>query len=364
MQYLYDDHWVLWYIKSNRYSIVDTKFKTSLDLYFQSENPQKFTSYLRTVYPNINGHEVCNQIFEYLKSSNEHVNDEIKSDLTKNDDLRIYKKCYQINEKSILLFSNSLALLNLIHPQLSSYEIAINLNSNVYFDILLIHDEIVLLKNNNCILKIPKHDIHILRGKIVMHIICEIHNHEEKDWLGTFHGTTISDGKSAILFVGQSGSGKTTISTILASCGFYMLADDVSPMLAKNSHIYFNPNGVSIKDTSSGLMKNFIKDYDKLPQVILNKSKGPVRYYKFNNPPVSHYPCKSIVLVNYKIGTSTQLEKVGVDVILEKLIPESWLSHNQNHAETFLKWLQTVNCYKLSYCDNDEMMKVVSKLFK
>ena len=196
-----------------------------------------------------------------------------------------------------------------------------------------------------------------------MHIINESHHKKESDWIGTFHGSTVTDNQTSILFIGTSGSGKSTISSLLVANGYYLLADDVSPMLADNKAIYYNPNGISIKEGAANVLRPIIKDFDTLPVVDFNRSKGPLRYHSCTKPPKNYYPCKSVILVNYKIDTETELKEISIDEILETLIPESWFSHNEKNAQSFLNWLSATKFYKLTYSENNTMLDLISKVF-
>ena len=83
-----------------------------------------------------------------------------------------------------------------------------------------------------------------------------------------------------------------------------------------------------------------------------------------SNPSNNHYPCHAIILVNYKSKSDTILESVSVKTLLETLIPDSWLSPNPLHARQFLDWLETVDLYKLTYSDTQDVTKEITDLFK
>ena len=107
-----------------------------------------------------------------------------------------------------------------------------------------------------------------------MELICLISNTTEQDWLGTFHASTISNGKEAIMLIGDSGNGKSTLSTLLITNGFHLVADDLTPMLSENQHVYNFPAAVSIKQGAFDVLRPLIKNFDSYPSVILNNSKG------------------------------------------------------------------------------------------
>jgi hypothetical protein len=196
-----------------------------------------------------------------------------------------------------------------------------------------------------------------------MHLLCFSHNKTEQDWIGTFHVSTITDGHSSLLVIGESGKGKSTLCAVLATSGFSLLADDVSPMLSGTKSIYYNPSAISVKEGAFSLLSPLVDGFKNLPSVQFNKGKGLLKYMACQAPNENFYPCKGIILVNYQPEAETKLEKVSVQTLLETLIPESWLSPNPVHAKEFLDWLSSVNAYELTYSDSNSVSQDISQLF-
>lgn len=63
-----------------------------------------------------------------------------------------------------------------------------------------------------------------------MQIAQNIHEKPEKSWLGVFHASAVSDGNNGILFLGDSGNGKSTSLALLQAHGFHCIADDFVPV--------------------------------------------------------------------------------------------------------------------------------------
>ncbi|WP_159022647.1 hypothetical protein [Formosa sp. L2A11] len=74
-------------------------------------------------------------------------------------------------------------------------------------------------------------------------------------------------------------------------------------------------------------------------------------------------PCKTIVLVNYKANSKTLLEPINAKTALEILIPDSWISPKPENAKAFLKWINTVTFYKLTYSNNQDAIDIFSTIF-
>ncbi|MFK7833687.1 MAG: hypothetical protein AB8B52_10455 [Winogradskyella sp.] len=356
---------VLWYEVSNTYSIIAPEFQLLLESYLKSESESEFFS---TLSNEISASEASN-IFEtlqhYLLNCNTPNTEEIFPLIKPDHYQRNISKVYNFNGRTIKVYFDSAPVINLIHPALEHFTTnKIDEAVVATFDIYLKNDDLYLLKDDELIACVPKRKYHLIQGKFIMHLLCALHNKQESDWIGTFHGSTITDGNSSIMFVGKSGKGKSTLCTLLASQGFRLLADDVSPMLSKDQHIYYNPSAISIKEGAFNLLKPIIDDFNQLPLIRFNKAKGNLKYVPCARPEKYHYPCDVIILVNFTPQSETQLERVSVKTILETLIPDSWLSPNPFHAQQFLEWLSQLKLYKLTYSDTNSVTSEISKLFK
>ena len=54
--------------------------------------------------------------------------------------------------------------------------------------------------------------LHEFQGKFSMELMCSFYNKTEHDWMGVFHASTISKNNRSIMFTGDSGNGKSTLS--------------------------------------------------------------------------------------------------------------------------------------------------------
>lgn len=361
---LIGDYWLLWYLDSNSYSVVDNSFKETLDHYLESNSIEDFKHAVGLNTGIQDTKALSNHVEDYLKNCNK----TIKKPELPSTDIDISQRCiirhYRINAQRIHIQFGSESILNIIHPAIAHLSIETSAAATTRFDIYIKDNLLYLYKNKRLITAVPKRDYHLIQGKFIMHLLCTIHHNEEKDWIGTFHGSTITDGHDSILFVGASGKGKSTLCALLCANGFDLLADDVSPMLSKNRHMYHNPSAISLKAGAHDLLRPLTPDFDKLPSIIVNKTKGPITYVPCANPKEAHYPCQTIVLVNYKSNADTHLERVSIKTLLQTLIPDSWISQEPLHAKQFIDWLYTVDIYKLTYSDTQSVTAEVSQLFK
>ena len=212
-----------------------------------------------------------------------------------------------------------------------------------------------------------KNQLHLFQGKFSFELLNCIHQKTESDWIGTFHASTIGNGEQAVMLVGNSGSGKSTLATLLMYAGYDLVADDMSAMLASNNHIAVLPAALSVKEKAFATIATLVANFEDLPQQYINSTKGRVTYIPplpLKHPEKLDYPCKNLVLVRYSQDPIPTTFTPGAEqIILEELITESWLAHNEHHAQSFLNWLGTVNFYELKYHHNAEAILAIDSLF-
>ncbi len=362
-QVQFGDYWLLWYLKSNNYSVVEHDFKELLDYFLSASSKDEFYSYITETDSISNPEEIEQYLQLYLEDCNTTSEDYLGVASEFNISKCNITKFYILGEIVIRINYDSELVQKTIHPSIAHLEIKES-EPQVVFDIY-VDDELLCLFRDNALIKaIPKRDYHLLQGKFVMELFSILHNKKDKDWLCTFHGSTVSDGKNSILVIGESGKGKSTLCAILSASGFELVADDVSPMLAKNQEIFFNPSAISIKEGAFGILNPIVDGFADIPNVLFNKSKGKLKYIPCKQPLKRSYSCKSIIMVNYSKDQHTLLEPVSLKELLETLIPESWLSPDPDHARQFLDWLKSVYFYKLTYSDTNSMIKEFESLFK
>jgi len=362
-QRLFGSYWILWYETSNTYSVVDDSFKHLLYDYLECASLDNFKSKVVSINPSLDAGGIAQNIQSYLEQCN--VEHGSESDLSSafNPLKRKHSKKYNFKNNVFEVYYDSELVQKTIHPSIAHLETTDTGTATVVYDIYIENNMLCLFKNEALVKTVPKRDYHIIQGKFAMELLSFIHNRVESDWLGTFHGSTIADGKNSILFIGESGKGKSTLCALLTANGFELVADDVSPMLGSDSHIYHNPSAISIKEGAFNVLRPLIPNFNSIPDVLFNKTKGVIKYVPCKNPAVSNYPCKAIIMVNYSAGSDTKLELISIKEVLETLIPESWLSPNPNHAETFLNWLSAIPVYKLTYSSTENVTQEITNCF-
>lgn len=251
-----------------------------------------------------------------------------------------------------------------VHPKLAHLTIEEPIKFDFHYQVFTQKKHTSLIVDGEYIGSWNIKDIHFFQGKFSMYIVQDMHQKAEEKWLGIFHASAVSNGKKAILFLGNSGNGKSTSLALLQANGFQCLADDFVPVAAKNQKIFPFPAAISIKKNSVDTLLPFYPTLAETPEFHLKELNKIVRYLPPNNTDyTTPLPCKALVFIKYRKGSETLLNAIPKLDAFQKLVPDSWLSPIPKNAKRFLNWFEKLPCYELTYSNNNEMIAEVAKLF-
>ncbi len=276
------------------------------------------------------------------------------------------KKHYRIDDKYFEVSYKDEFEAYLIHPKLSHLETDNDNTTNFSFQIYTKGNRTFLFDNTEFIGVWDRKNIHYMQGKFSMKLVEKLHNKPEDEWLGVFHASGVSNGKKSMLFLGDSGNGKSTSLALLQANGFTCLADDFVPMAADNRHIYSFPSGISIKKNSLTTLLPLYPELEDSAEFHFKTLNKIVRFLKPNNTDhKANLPCKDLVFITYDKTKSIDLQcnKISKIDAFQKLIPDSWVSKHHNNVTVFLEWFSQLNAYELTYSDNQKMITTVQNLF-
>ncbi len=275
-------------------------------------------------------------------------------------------KCYKINELTFHVQYGSYHLEHLNHQKFAHLESNLSNIPDHQFQVFQNGEQSVLLVNGKIIGQwLPEND-HYLSGKFSMELLNAMYHRTESDWMGVFHASAISNKEKCMLFLGDSGSGKSTTCAVLMASGFNLLADDFVPVDGSTGSVYSFPAAVSVKKSAITSLIDFFPELEAADEFAYPEMDKTVRFL----PPVLQsdnssmgYPCKALVFVKYKEDSGMTIEKLPSDVAFPKLVPDSWISPIEENASRFLDWFLGISCYQLIYSDNDRMVNAIQKLF-
>ena len=361
---------LLWFSCSNSYTIVDKDIHKLINLFVSNSEKSVFIG-------------AASEITGVSHSQSEIFYDEIKHFLStdpfeeKNTreiipfdaSFRVYPETYNIYGKGIKVNYSHKSVKELLHPQIAHLVSEKSLNNHqTIFDVFYSNNSFYFYKNSVLIDSYEQSDYHILQGNFCMQLLCVIHKKNEEEWLGTIHASTVTNEKEAILVIGKSGKGKSTFTAHAMANGLNLVADDFSPILAKNKYVYSYPGAISIKSGAFESLSKMIPGFDKLPLIFKGQEKGSVKFIApFENEKTNSkysYPCQKMVSINYKPQSKTELKEIVFSKAMEIFVPDSWISPKEAHAKEFMNWVEGVSFYELTYSNTQEALKVFSKLFK
>ena len=273
-------------------------------------------------------------------------------------------KYYKVNNVVFKISYLSEKELSLVHPKFAHLVNEEVVNFDFEFDVFINNDAIFLFVDKKQIGSWNNKNIHYFQGKFSMEFIQKIHQKDENEWMGVFHASAVSNEKKSILFLGDSGNGKSTSLALLQAHGFTCLADDFVPIDIEKREVYSFPACISIKKSSLETLLPIYPELETTAEYNFTRLNKIVRYLKPNNNNYfSHLPCNDLVFIKYVKDSDLSCKKIAKIDAFQQLIPDSWLSPKKENAQIFLDWFASLNCYQLTYSKSEEMIKTVSKLF-
>jgi hypothetical protein len=276
-------------------------------------------------------------------------------------------KHYNFGDANFTVNYSSNALLQHLHPHLEHGSLDTIMDVNTVIDIFEAGNLLYLFNNKFFVGSYEIENFHFLQGKFSMELLTSIYNNTEADWMATFHASTVCNDKEAIMIIGDSGHGKSTLSAILMAHGWDLLADDFTPMLANNQQLYRFPAAISIKKGAFELMSSLFEDFKTLEPKMSSSKPISIKFL----PPLQpfktsqkNFECHKIVKVKYAADITSELKECTPEDILQTFIPDSWISPQPEHSKGFLNWLGRLKFYELSYSNNEVAITKFKELFE
>ncbi|MEE9349555.1 MAG: hypothetical protein V3U80_05865 [Flavobacteriaceae bacterium] len=273
------------------------------------------------------------------------------------------EKQYSIKNSIFIFQFENEYLESQIHSIFAHLEIKNQPNFHFNYQIFEHQNSILFVKNKKLIGGWKKEEVHIFQGKISMHLLIDSYKKLEENWMGVFHASAISNGKESMLFLGDSGNGKSTSLALLNANGFDCIADDFVP-IDNDKNVYTYPAAISIKKKSIKTLLPFYPELENTTEHHLKKLNKIVRYLPPKNINYDlKLKCKALVFIKYKPKVELEIKSISKIDAFQQLIPDSWISPIEKNATAFLDWFLELPTYQLTYSDNSKMIETVSKIF-
>ena len=352
---------IMWFEKSNKYIVVndllnnlilnkidDVKFPINASLLKQNKiNSEKLKP-------------ISDNIKNLLKECNQNcakINPEESLSIA---DEYIHQSKFRFNERVVKLEYSDERLKSMIDPKFD--HLKCNENEETTYKIVEKNKKINLFKNDKFLGSWGSKKMHEFQGKVSMELTSFFHGMSDSDWTAVFHGSTLFKENSCLMLTGDSGSGKSSLSAILMTENFALIADDFSPMGDKGIHYNF-PSAISIKEGFYSEANKLYKSFSKLNEYYINDIKGNVKYLPdYSGKPILKSNCKNILNVKFGSSLKNEIKSINKGKALEKILPDAWISRDIKDAKAFINWVKSSSFYDLSYNDNNEAVKMINEI--
>ena len=271
---------IIWFEKSNKYIINDLLKNLLLNKIDSKKYPlSQFFSEINEL-KSKNLKKIFNDIDLLLIECNTESIIKKREEFSIKDEKFPYYSKFKFNKRVVKIEYSNKDISNLIDPKFM--HIKSDDNEQIVFKIQEKNKRIYLFKEDKFIGGWGISEMHEFQGKISMELSSFFHNKQESDWTAVFHGSTLSHKNNCLMLTGDSGNGKSSLSTILMANNYSLIADDFSPMSNEGLHYNF-PSAISIKEGFYSSAKNLFKTFDKLKEYYINDIKGNVKYLPANN---------------------------------------------------------------------------------
>jgi hypothetical protein len=358
---------ILWLSEVNKYMVVIPPVDKVIELIWQGKSDRIIYKYCNEKLGLIP--EEANKIVSLLRENLSKIKRDEES--RRHENFLVAKnppaffKCnryYRIYDLIFLFVYETSEIEHLIHPKFAHLEIPPTPEFTNHFQLFKVGTEIVLMVNGIQIGNWTSEMEHFMTGKVSMQILQKIYNKEENEWMSVFHAAGITNGKNCLIFLGDSGNGKSTLSAILMSSGLEVLADDFLPVESKSALVCHFPAAISVKDKALEIL---VPKFPQLKQAceINNIAAGKTfRYLSTDRKEPLCVPCKALVFVKYEKDAVFRFEEISGEEAFVNLVPDSWISPASENANRFVNWFTSLPYYRMTYSDNEQMVQTVQKM--
>lgn len=274
---------------------------------------------------------------------------------------------YRIWSKDFRMAFGDLYLEELFHPFLSPYTLDAGIEDTPFFCELFFQEEFAVLRiNRKETLIFPKDEPERYQGAFSLQLINYLYDRKTNDWMGVLHASAVSDGHTALLFTGDSGSGKSTIATFLMKAGFRVLSDDFVPIAMTSPEICSFPAAISVKSSAFPLIKKVFPEIGSY----LQKETPEDELDEWFIPQTAEIstemrvPARAIIFVRYDPEVAFSLKRESNLTLMNALIHQLWIANNPDAASRFMAWYFNLPVFTLLYSDDKQAVEALIRLFR
>tara|TARA_B100001175_G_scaffold173947_1_gene147633 strand:- start:4351 stop:5469 length:1119 start_codon:yes stop_codon:yes gene_type:complete len=230
--------------------------------------------------------------------------------------------------------------------------------------------EFIITKNDNKlklfagkkhIYSISMDQFFVLQAQFVNQLTEFYHSITSPNWLCSFHGCAVQKKNKSYLLLGNSGTGKSTLSSLLSFSDYRFIADDLV-LMDHDFKIYDNPAAVSVKENAWPVIERFYKEFKTLKTSKKIKGQTKIKFLPLhtlqNNSPET-FEIEALIWVHYSKNQINRLSSLDKKQALSRLIPDTWIFPKMVSAKAFANWAMGVKTYCLDYSDFNTAKKLL-----
>jgi len=236
-------------------------------------------------------------------------------------------RAYKMFDTAFAIGYGSPELKQLMHPLFQYYEVPFRSSEKIRIQVRRTNSLYVVTRNGTVTGQDAR--LHEAAGIVIKEILSVLYS--DRVWMAVLHGAAVHRDGKGILFPGEGGNGKTTLTAALVQCGFDYLNDDTVPLDAETGRFAAFPAGLCLKEGSWQILGPDYPEIDALP--VYQRYGKSVRYLPLKSDAVT----KGMRLVSANL----------------LVFPE--------HVRRFVEWIQRIPCYQLSYGVLSSGMKLIQR---
>jgi hypothetical protein len=365
------DSTAIWFASSRSFVLLEQPAWEVFDRYLNDWTAKAIFDYVSSSYnlEDEDSQKFVNEIIEGIIQLNDPANlpyqqPELVPEFNEYQFPLFAEKFYMIGETLFRFRYGSEWLLRCFHPTMAHLETGSQIAEHL-FEVFEQDGLLIFRHNGKAIEAFKSENSHYLRGAVSQKLFSVLYEIKDEDWMITLHSAAVSDGKSAIVFPAQAGSGKSTLSAILQAQGFMVLSDDFNAVNQDNGFVYRLPLAISVKE---GSLKTLEPYYPTLKEILPEQAATGkiVRHLPVtNNQPGEHtaFPVKALVFMSYAESEPFIFEEIDEREAIQLLLPETWVNPTSENVVQFFTWIEGISFYRLQYAVNQDAITAIDGLF-
>ncbi len=269
---------------------------------------------------------------------------------------------YKIGNYIFAIAYGNQLLFNTIHPPFAHLETSKSFAINDFLELRECEESLLLKCNEELVEYFKKTESEFFKGAVFKKLYSLIHRVPDENWMMTLHASGIISENKAILFVADSGRGKSTLTALLVAKGYRLLSDDFVA-LDTNSMVYSFPAGISVKSTAKETLTEYFPELCNSSTKI-NSSVDTISYIpNYHCQLQVSYKIKAVVFLNYNKTGKFAFKKMIKKNALPPFLKQSWISPKPEMVGIFFDWFAATTFYTLNYSKFEDANRVIMQIF-